>query len=124
MATGHFSVTFRTRCTPLGLTISNDTNLEFVGQLIIIKININAKKKEDKCKVCNGKTHSSEVTETPECYNCDVLDGFTMKNVLKIIKIIKIMEHVKQFGNVRNVRKFYCRKTLIQIIINVVKRSV
>jgi hypothetical protein len=27
--------------------------------------------KECKCKVCNGKTHSSEVTETPKWLNCN-----------------------------------------------------
>jgi hypothetical protein len=94
-----------------------------VKQLLIIKINRNAKKK---IKNTNVKFVMEKLIQVKllKLQNglivINVLDGFKMKNVLKIMKI---MEHVKQFGNVRSARKFYYGKILIQIIINVEKRS-
>ncbi len=67
------------------------------------KININVKRKKINVKFVMEKLIQVKLLKLQNgLIAINALDGFTMKNVLKIIKI---MEHVKQFGNVRSVRK-------------------
>jgi hypothetical protein len=87
----------------------------------IIKINIYAKKNIDVMFVTVKNTQNILLKTLSGSIVVIVLDRSSTWNVLKIIKAMK---HVIQFGNVRNVRKFYCGKTLIQKYINVGKRIV